>query len=97
MDVIFTITPYRSDRKDSPRKAIAWFPDFDTAFKEMKRCSREIYEEAYDWCVIEHFQVGFAQICMDPKWYKWDEELELYMESTKCPEGLQNVVNFGMG
>ena len=96
MEEIFTVTQYRSDGKGCIRKAAGWFPDFDTAFKEMKRCSQELYEEAFDWCVIEHFPSGFMKICDDAKWYKWDPELELYMESATCPKELQNVVNFGM-
>ena len=96
MDTIFTVTLYRSDRKNETRKASGWFPDFDSAFKAMKQCSTELYEEAYDWCVIEHFGIGFMQCCMDPKWYKWDPELELYMEAKEGPPEFRNVINFGM-
>jgi hypothetical protein len=86
-------------------RSVGWFPTLLEAWNTVMRNDGDIYEMGhYNHCVIEEVDAGLYPACVKSWWFKWKDAIKIKTASYKAgyrpikkPEGLKNIVNFGIG
>jgi hypothetical protein len=81
------------------KRRVGWYPTFEEAVRAVTSNVCDIYEMGhYDHCFIEEVEPGVYPICEHIWFFKWEGDFETgrYLPVDR-PEGLESIVNFGIG
>jgi hypothetical protein len=96
-DSYYVVTTMYKARKRIPRtRNVAIVKDEMTAIDIVVGNYGDIYEDSYDYALIEHLQTGLYPAVMKEIWFKWDKQKGKYVGCPK-PKEFLHVVNFTIG
>lgn len=78
----------------SEQRCVGYVDTLEEAKRIMSENCCDIFEDIYDWGIIENVPMGIYQYDINPIWFKYNYELG---EATECKSPLKNQCGFGIG
>ena len=74
----------------------AWFSKFEDAARTIIYNETDIHETMYEYAMVEAVPEGMLPLRYQEWWWKWDNEQERYLPSSR-PADYENVVSLSIG
>ena len=77
-------------------RCIGFWPSMEEACDAIKRNAGDMYENSYNWAIVECFGPGTYPHSSFEIWFNWSCKDRKYLLSAK-PKIFERLVNFGIG